>query len=392
MGRRRRAADTNTVIAGLLRDLAAVQSSRQRRWGFARAADAIAALPAPIESFVQPDGTLRKIANIGPSSTRVILEVLLTGQSPTVDRAIAESGKTVDIEKSRRFRGTFLSRAEVLAALGNRRLRALSLDDYRGDLQMHSTYSDGRQTLAVIMETGISRGYDYAAVTDHSYGLPIAHGVSMARLARQHREIDQLNARYAGRFRLLKGIEANILADGTVDMTPEERRGLDLVVAAPHSALRSSADQTERLLAAVRTPGVHILGHPRGRKYGVRPGVTANWDRIFEAAARAGVAVEIDGDPRRQDLDHHLARRALAAGCLFALDSDAHSPEEWDFAEIAVAHARLARIPRERVINCWPLDDLLTWARHRGEPTSRLLHSARSADAGSMRVMRRAGR
>ena len=353
--------DTNSLIAARLRDLAAVQTSRQRRWGYARAAEAVAGLNAPIESFLQPDGTLRKIPNIGPSSTRVILEVLQTGGSATVEQAIAGSGKQREIEKSRSLRDTFLSRAEVLAALRNRRLRGVSLQDYRGDLQMHSTYSDGSQTLDAIIETGLARKYDYAAVTDHSYGLPIARGVSMARLAQQHREIDRLNARYKGRFRLIKGIEANILADGTVDMTPDERRGLELVVAAPHSALRSSADQTPRLLRAVRTPGVHILGHPRGRKYGTRPGVTADWDRIFEAAARADVAVEIDGDPRRQDIDHPLARRALAAGCLFALDSDAHAPDEWEFAETAVAHARLAGIPRERVINCWPVEALLKW-------------------------------
>ncbi|PWT84971.1 MAG: hypothetical protein C5B57_03875, partial [Blastocatellia bacterium] len=285
----------------------------------------------------------------------------------TVERAIAESGKAGDVAKSRSWRDTFLSRAEVIAALNNQRLTGPSLDDYRGDLQMHSTYSDGRQTLDVIVKTGIARGYEYAAVTDHSYGLPIAHGVSMERLAEQHREIDRLNARYAGRFHLIKGIEANILADGTMDMTPEERRSLELVVAAPHSSLRSSADQTRRILMAVRTPGVHILGHPRGRKYGARPGVTANWDRIFAAAAEATVAVEIDGDPSRQDIDHELARRALAAGCIFALDSDAHAAEEWEFAETAVAHARLAGIPPERVINCWPLDFLLKWAASRNE-------------------------
>ena len=353
------------MIAALLRDLAAVQKSKHSKWGYERAAEAVAGLPTPIESFLQSDGTLRKIAHVGPSSTRVILEVLQTGASATVERAIAESGKAGDVEKSRGWRDMFLSRAEVRAALGSRRLRGLSLDDYRGDLQMHSTYSDGSQTLEVIVQTGIARGYEYSAVTDHSYGLPLAHGVTMARLAEQHIEIDRLNARYAGRFRLIKGIEANILADGTVDMTPDERRGLELVVAAPHSALRSSADQTQRILTAVRTPGVHILGHPRGRKYAVRPGVTADWDRIFEAAARVTVAVEIDGDPRRQDIDHGLARRALAAGCIFALDSDAHAPDEWEFAETAIAHARLAQIPHERVINCWPLEFLLEWAASR---------------------------
>jgi len=363
MAGRKTVASANSTIAGLLRDLAAVQTSTQRKWAYARAADAIAGLDAPIESFLLPDGTLRKIAHVGPSSTRVIVEVLRTGGSPTVERALAESGKMDVVEKGRALRDdTFLDRTEVLAALKNPKLRGVSLDDYRGDLQMHSTYSDGSQTLEVIVETGIARGYEYAAVTDHSYGLPIAHGASMARLAEQHRQIDRLNEAQAGRFRLIKGVEANILADGTVDMTPDERRQLEIVVAAPHSALRSSANQTERILTAVRTPGVHILGHPRGRKHGVRPGILADWDRVFEAAARQLVAVEIDGDPRRQDLDHVLARRALNAGCIFALDSDAHAAQEWVFAETAIAHARLAHIPAERIINCWPLDFLLEWA------------------------------
>lgn len=160
---------------------------------------------------------------------------------------------------------------------------------------MHSDWSDGSQTLAEIVETGLARGYMHSAVTDHSYGLPIAGGLPMERVAQQHREIDALNARYRSRFRLLKGIEANIRADGTVDMTQEELALMEIVVAAPHSALRSTADQTGRMIAAVNTPGVHILGHPRGRIHGSRAGVVADWDRVFDAAARAGVAIEIDG-------------------------------------------------------------------------------------------------
>src|SRR5260221_3110675 len=182
MARRKTVTDTNSVTADLLRDLAAVQTSRQSQWGYNRAAEAVADLPAQIESFLQADGTLRKIAQVGPSSTRVIMEVLQTGRSATVERAVAESAKAGDVEKSRGWRETFLSRADVLAALGNRRLGGPALHDYRGDLQMHSTYSDGTQTLQVIVQTGIARGYEYSAVTDHSYGLPIAHGVSMARL------------------------------------------------------------------------------------------------------------------------------------------------------------------------------------------------------------------
>ena len=118
----------------------------------------------------------------------------------------------------------------------------MSLADYRGDLQIHSTFSDGTQTLDDIVATGLARGFVYSAVTDHAYGLKVANGVSMARLAIQHAEIDRLNTRHAGRFRVIEGIEANILADGGIDMSRDERRRLEIVVAAPHSGLRSSGD------------------------------------------------------------------------------------------------------------------------------------------------------
>jgi putative hydrolase len=357
--------DLNRQIASLLRDLASVQKSTQSKWGYKRAASAVLNLEEPIESFLQPDGTLRKIPNIGPSSTRVILEVLRTGSSPTVEAAVAGSGHSKDIEKSRGLRSNFLSRAQVLAALKNPKLRGLKPGDYRGDLQMHSEFSDGRNTLREIVDACIARRYSYCAVTDHSYGLPIAHGVSMANLARQHREIERLNRDYAGRFRMLKGIEANIRSDGQVDMEPDELALLEIVVAAPHSALRSAGDQTARMVAAVRTPGVHILGHPRGRKLGSRPGVAADWPRVFEAAAKTGVAIEIDGDPSRQDIDFELAAAAIGCGCFFALDSDAHSTGELEYAETAIAHARYAGVPRDRVINTWPLDRLLEWAADR---------------------------
>jgi histidinol phosphatase-like PHP family hydrolase len=202
-------------------------------------------------------------------------------------------------------------------------------------------------------------------VTDHSYGLPIAGGVSMDELAQQHREIDGLNRKYRGKFRLIKGIEANIRADGSVDMQPDELAQLELVVAAPHSALRVATDQTTRMVTAVQTKGVHILGHPRGRMYGSRPGVTADWDQVFAAAKKANVAIEIDGDPSRQDIDYDLAKRAVDAGCLFALDSDAHSTGELRYAETAIAHARLAGVPTERVVNCWDTERLLEWLRSR---------------------------
>jgi putative hydrolase len=358
--------DMNGKIAALLRDFAAIQQSKQSMWGYKRAASAILTLEEPIESFLQPDGTLRKIPNIGPSSTRVILEVLQTGSSPTVEKAVSDSGQTSDIERRRDLRGHFLSRAQVLAALRNKTLTGPRLEDYHGDLQMHSTWSDGSQSLEDIIEAGIARGYSFSAVTDHSYGLKIARGVSMAELAQQHHEIDRLNRKHRGAFRLLKGIEANIRADGSVDMEPDELAVLEIVVAAPHSALRVATDQTARMVKAVKTRGVHILGHPRGRMYGSRPGVTADWHKVFKAAVRSRVAIEIDGDPSRQDLDYELARGAVEAGCLFALDSDAHSTGELRYAETAVAHARLAGVPVDRIINCWPLERLLEWARELG--------------------------
>ena len=359
--------DVNSEVAGWLRDLAFVQKSTQSRWGYKRAASAVMYLPVPIDTLVNPDGTLQKIPSIGPASTRVILEVLRDGTSPIVDKAIeaAEKKTRDDILRRRGLRSHFLSRAAADAAMKSRKPNAPTRADIRCDLQMHSDWSDGGQTLEEIIQTGMSRNYTHSAVTDHSYGLPIAGGLSMERVEQQHREIDALNEKYQGQFRLLKGIEANIRADGSVDMTYPELALMEIVVAAPHSALRSSADQTARMLGAVQTPGVHILGHPRGRMYGSRPGVTAEWERVFDAAARVGVAIELDGDPARQDLDYDLARRAIPSGCLFAIDSDAHATDQWWYAETALAHARIAGVPRDRVINCWPLSRLLEWAEQR---------------------------
>jgi putative hydrolase len=357
--------DTNSVIAGYLRDLAFAQTSAQSRWGYKRAAAAVLQLEVPIDACLDGHGNLNKIPNIGPASTRVIMEVLQTGGSPLVEQAVEACGRQADITRRRGLRSHFLSRARALEANRAERVNVPRLTDIRCDLQMHSDWSDGSQTLEEIVQTGLSRGYTHAAVTDHSHGLPIAGGMSMAQVQQQHRQIDAINARHRSTFRLLKGIEANIRADGTLDMTADELAPIEIVVAAPHSALRSTEDQTARMVAAVNTPGVHILGHPRGRMYGSRAGIVADWDRVFAAAARAGVAIEIDGDPSRQDLDYTLAARAVKAGCLFALDSDAHATDQWWYAETAVAHARLAGVPRARVVNCWPLARLLDWAGRR---------------------------
>jgi putative hydrolase len=353
--------DVNAVVGGLLRDLAFVQQDRQKMFGYKRAAAVVLGLETSLADLVRPDRSLPKIAGIGPASTRVILEVLETGGSSSVDEAVARSDRAADVERRRALRSHFLSRAEVVRVLGEAALGGPRPDEYRGDLQMHSEWSDGAPTLGEIADACLARGYQYAAVTDHSHGLPIARGMSMDQARRQRTAITRLNREYAGRFRLLHGIEANIAADGSLDLSAEEASHFELVLAAPHSKLRRAEDQTPRLVTAVHNPAVHILAHPRGRISGTRAGIQADWDAVFVAAAEARVAIEIDGDPARQDLDFGLASRALAAGCVFALDSDAHATWQLAYAETALAHARLAGIPADRIVNCWPVDRLLQW-------------------------------
>ena len=353
--------DVNAAVAGFLRDMAFIQSSRQKTFGYKRAAAAVAALETPLSEFTAGGGEPTKIHGIGPASARVIREVLEGSTSPSVERAIDESGRREEIQRRRALSHHFLSRAEVLRILRTAPATGLRKDDYRGDLQMHSEWSDGGATLAEIRRACQKRGYEYAAITDHSHGLRIARGMSMDDAAAQRKAIVKANARPSDGCRLLQGIEANILADGQLDLSPAEARTFELVLAAPHSQLRKSDDQTARMIAAVENPAVRILAHPRGRMAGSRAGVVAKWDEVFAIAARRGVAIEIDGDPARQDLDHTLARKARDAGCLFALDSDAHSTGELVYAETALAHAILAGIDRDSVVNTWPLSRLLDW-------------------------------
>ncbi|HEV8129215.1 MAG TPA: PHP domain-containing protein, partial [Candidatus Eisenbacteria bacterium] len=300
-------------------------------------------------------------------SERVIVEYLREGSSPTVKRAVEKSGKADDVRSAHAHRTNFLSRAAAVMVLTARMKGVIGLEDYRGDLQMHTEWSDGSASIGDMATSAMERGYGYIGVSDHSYGLKIARGMSMEDAARQHREIDRLNEKWAGRFRVFKGIEANIPADGGVDMTAEELARFEIVLAAPHSKLRKAEDQTARMLATVRHPRVHILAHPRGRMYS-RQGVLARWDEVFAEAARHHVAVELDGDPYRQDLDWTLAARALDLGCLFAIDSDAHSGAQLAYTELALAHARLAGIPADRIINTWNATRLLDWAEEKGRP------------------------
>jgi histidinol phosphatase-like PHP family hydrolase len=352
--------DVNLELGGLLLDMAALAGSSQRAWGYKRAAKAVFRLDRHVTPLIEAN-TFKAVPGIGPTTDRIARELIHDGSSAFVEDAIRAAGKGEAIAKLRALRQHFISRATMEEVL--KRRGSPSRARYRGDFQMHSAWSDGSEPLESIVEACLARGYQCAGMTDHSYGLPIAGGMSMAQVAEQHAAIDQVNAAYQGRFRMFKGIEANIRPDGTVDMEPHELRLFEFVVASPHSMLRKTVDQTARMVGAVSQPGVCILGHPQGRRFNVRPGVAADWDLVFEAAAKREVAIEIDGSWDRQDVHYQLAARALDHGCIFALDSDAHSNPELSFVDIAIAHAKLAGIPQARIVNYWSETKFLEWGR-----------------------------
>src|SRR5215204_4509732 len=209
--------DINGAVSAALRDFAAVQRSIQSRWGYKRAAAAVRRLERPLPDLLDA-GVLPRIHGIGPASTRIILEVLEHGFSPTVERAIAASGQQHEIARRRALRTGFLSRAEVVRLIALDVPGIVDVKDYRGDCQMHSVWSDGVETIAQMAEGAMARGWDRIAVTDHSKGLPIAGGMSIDAMRRQQDEIDALNRAFEGPFRVLNGVGANILTDGRLDL------------------------------------------------------------------------------------------------------------------------------------------------------------------------------
>ncbi len=236
----------------------------------------------------------------------------------------------------------------------------------RGDLQMHSDWSDGSGRIEEMASAAAERGYEFIAITDHSKGLKIAGGIDETALAKQGAEIDAWNrTKSAGSVQVLKSIELNLSPNGAGDMDKTALRQLDLVLGSFHSALRKNEDQTERYLAAVANPEINILGHPRGRIYNFRLGLKADWARVFAEAAKQDKALEIDSYPDRQDLNVSLLKIARQEGVRISLGTDAHHPWQLEFIELGLAAALKAKLSPERIINFLPLSELLSWSKRK---------------------------
>lgn len=263
------------------------------------------------------------------------------------------------------LRDGFISFAHALQVVGEHPEWEEGL---RGDLQMHTHYSDGKETVAAMAEAVSDKGYDYIAITDHSKGLKIASGMDELTLTQQITEVDSVNGvleAEGSRVRVLKALEMNISPDGTGDMEPESLEDLDLVLGSFHSKLRVKEDETKRYIAALENPRFNVLGHPRGRKFNFRAGLTADWRAVCEVAAENDKALEIDAYPDRQDLNVELLEIARDCEVRISIGTDAHAIWELEFIWVGVAAAILAGIDRDRILNYMPRGELIAWAKGR---------------------------
>lgn len=259
------------------------------------------------------------------------------------------------------------NRGELDAAREGRLPRLIEVGDLRGDLHLHSTWSDGAGSPLDMAVAAAGRGYEYLAITDHSGGLGIANGLDARRLAAQRTEIDGLAGEAP--VRLLAGSEVEVHRDGRLDFPDETLAGLDLVVASLHSGIRQDTETiTNRICAVLQNPHVDIVAHPTGRLIERRQGASYDWTRVLEAAKASATALEINSDPARLDMSDANARLARDAGILITIDSDAHHPEALGLVRYGVALARRAWIEPRQVVNTWPLDDVLAWLRERRIP------------------------
>jgi histidinol phosphatase-like PHP family hydrolase len=327
---------------------ASQQETDHRRRALARASRASRFWPEEAGEVVAAGRSLTELRSVGPW-VAAQLEGWLEDPPP-----IPEPHET---------RRAFLTYAEVRSVLdADPAWESMPC----ADLQMHTTWSDGSLPLEEMVSVARSLDRPYVAVTDHSQALTIANGMTPEELSEQGRAIDAMNRGFeqdGDGFRVLRSMEVDLFADGTLDMDDETLAGLDLVLGAFHSALRSKDDQTERYLAALGQPRLHVLAHPKARMYGRRAGLIADWRRVFAEAARLGTALELDATPPRQDLNVELATLAREEGVQwFSIGSDAHTALELEFLPFGMATAALARIPREQILNYRPVEFVRSWA------------------------------
>ncbi|CAG6397666.1 PHP domain-containing protein [Streptomyces cocklensis] len=314
---------------------------------FRNAAAVLSALPPAERERRAATGRFTDLKGIGSTTGKVLAEAA-AGRTP---------GYLADLERD----------SGGPLAEGGTALRAA----LRGDCHLHSDWSDGGSPIEAMALAARDAGHRWAVLTDHSPRLRIAHGLTADRLRSQLDAVAELNARLAP-FRLLTGIECDILPDGSLDQDDDLLDRLDVVVASAHSELRMAAPAfTRRLLAAVGNPLVDVLGHCTGRLIGDRKRPESTYDAaaVFAACAEGGTAVEINSSPQRLDPPRRLLALARDAGTLFAIDSDAHAPGQLDWQIHGCARAEEAGIPAGRIITTWSADDLLAWTATRRLPS-----------------------
>lgn len=299
------------------------------------------------------DGSLRALKGIGEVTARCVAESLAGVEPVYLRRLEAQPWAEQDL----------VAGAPSPLAGAAAQLRAA----LRGDCHTHSDWSDGGSPIEEMARVARDLGHDYIVLTDHSPRLKVARGLDAERLARQLDVVAALNAELAP-FRILTGIEVDILDDGALDQTDALLSRLDLVVASVHSGLRmASAELTPRLVAAIANPHTDVLGHCTGRLVTgkTRPPSDFDAELVFAACARFGVAVEINSRPERLDPPKRLLRLAVEAGCLLSIDTDAHAPGQLDWQIYGCERAVACAAPATSIVNTWPLDELLAWtARH----------------------------
>lgn len=310
----------------------------------------IAYLKAGYTVFDAEHSVNTAVLDQAPPWLKPLLSQLMECSGPDALEAAVQRLSDGGKPRRRGNRENYLARTEVHATISACD-PDLQPQRMRGAFHWHTTDSDGKASLETMARTCRRRGAAWAMVTDHSRGLEVASGLDLEGVGLQRRRIDRWNRQQGDDLQLFQGLEVEILEDGTIDIPSSERQELDCVVAAVHRQFDPDRDQTERLLRAVSTPDVHVLAHPRARHFHHRPGLRVRWERVFTLCAENGVAVEINGFPRRQDLDWDLARLAAECKCVFVLASDAHAPHHLEFDAYACAIAARAGLQPSTILN-----------------------------------------